>query len=543
MKRNIKIFSLLAVVSLLLSSCENNFDPQMYGSLFTTNFPRSESDYEALMMTCYVPFETHWSYNLSGGSWQHGFYAPGDGFLHQFDLTADYAAPAYATSSGTGLHYQEANFVDFVYFVPTDNGNPCHFEKIRDITRMTAIIGDIEKAEVLSEAKKNSFLGEARFLRGLTMYFLLHIYGPVPVILDPSLVGDIEAEQNLVRPTLQEMVEWITADMEFGLANMPATGPKGRYNKDFARFCLMRHYLNEGYYMNGYYDKAIQMYNELKGGGYQLYTEEGIDSYAEQFKQGHKFNCEVIMAVSTSKEGDGASKNGNFNCLTYYTIPRNASKWADVANTIPTPFYPQGAGWGQTYNVSPVYYETYEPGDVRRDVILTSYVQNDNSRTLITPDDLGVKWSGYIINKFPVEIDNQFQPTDIPLARWADVLLLYAEAVARKTNAVPTGEALQGVNDVRARAGLGPLSGEALSSYDAFMDALLAERGHELLYEGTRKIDLIRFNRFRHNNKLIKGLAPTSQYAPIPNYAVEQAETFGKTLVQFWERPDYGQDN
>ncbi|HZL10333.1 MAG TPA: RagB/SusD family nutrient uptake outer membrane protein [Prolixibacteraceae bacterium] len=543
MKNNI-IFSILIAITLLLGSCEDNFEPQMYGKLFTSNFPKTESDYEAYLMTCYVPFSVNWSYNLTGGSWQHGFYVAGDGHICQFDATSDYCAPWEVNNGGSSRRkYSEVNFADFVYFKRSDGGNPPYFEKLRDITRFTEIIGVLEDATVLSDTKKKNFIGEARFLRGMAMYYLMHIYGPVPVILDPSMVGNLEDEQNLERPTLTQMTEWITADMEYAVANMAATAPKGRYTATYARFCLMRHYLNEGSYMNGYYDKTIQMYNELNGSGYGLYTNGGDAAYADQFKQANKFNNEVIMAVSTSETGDGSGTNGNFNPLSWYVVPNNVAKYADAANTIPTPFVHQGGGWSQSYNVAPAYYDTYETGDLRKNVILTSYVQNDAARTNITAADIGVKWSGFIINKYPIEIPNQFQPSDIPLARWADVLLMYAEAVARKANTVPTGEAMQGVNDVRARAGLAPLSGDATASYDGFMDALLAERGHELLYEGCRKIDLIRFNKYRHNCMAIKGNAPTSQYIPIPDYAVQQAETYGKTLTQFFERPGYGQDN
>jgi hypothetical protein len=119
---------------------------------------------------------------------------------------------------------------------------------------------------------------------------------------------------------------------------------------------------------------------------------------------------------------------------------------------------------------------------------------------------------------------------------------MYAEAVARKSQAVPTGEALQAVNSVRARAGLGPLGGTAVSGYNAFMEALLLERGHEMLYEGQRKIDLIRFNKYRRNCTLYKGMSPTHQYMPLPDYAIQQAETYGKTLTQEFARPGWEQD-
>lgn len=537
------ILSIFAAATLLLSSCEKDFEPQIYGSLFSSNFPKTESDYESLMMTCYLPFTVNWAYNLTGVN-QHNFFVAEGGQMRLFDATSDYAAPwAVNTWGGSWLELTQANFSNCILYGRGSGGNPSHFEKIRDITRFTEIIGELTNATTISETKKKNLLGEVRLLRGLMMYNLLHIYGPVPVILDPKLVGNNEAEQNLARPTLEQMDGWITDDFVFAVANMTNDVPKGRYTANYAKFCLMKHYLNEGSTMAGYYDKAISIYQDLKNAGYGLYTAGGNDAYANQFKQNFKFNKEVIMAVSTSKTGDGSGKNGNFNPISWYVIPPNVAKYADAANTIPTPFVNQGGGWGQCYNVSAAYYDTYEPGDLRRNVILSSYVKNDAARTLITRATIGTDWSGFILNKYPVEIVNAYQPTDIPLARWADVLLMYAEATARKNNAVPTGDALQAVNDVRARAGLAPLSGAAIESYAGFMDALLAERGHEFLYEGFRKIDLIRFNKWRHNVKAIKGIAPTHQYMPIPNYAVQQATTYGKTLTQTFERANYSQDN
>ncbi len=541
MKKNI-LTSVLFSLLLIITSCEDNFDPQIYGKLFTTNFPRTEADYEAYMMTCYVPFTVNWGYNLTG-SWQHNWYVAEGGFYRVFDSTSDLSAPWIIGSwGGAWTQLSQANYNNAILYGRGSGGSPSHFEKVRDITRFTVIINTLEQAKELSEAKKKAFIGEARFLRGLMMYYLMHLYGPVPVILDPAQVGNLEAEQNLVRPTLQQMTEWITADMEFGAANMPATSTKGRYNANFARVFLMRHYLNEGSYMAGYYDKAIEMYNALKGAGYSLYTAGGANAYANQFKQANKYNSEVIMAVTTSAAGDGSGPNGNFNPMSWYVVPSNASRYADAANTIPTPFVNQGGGWGQCFNISPAFYDTFEEGDLRKNTILTSYVQNNSARTVIARTDIGVKWSGFIINKYPVEISNAFQPTDIPLARWADVLLMYAEAVARKTNAIPTGEAMQAITDVRARAGLGPLAGNAVASFENFMDALLMERGHELYYEGHRKIDLVRFNKYRRNCTLYKGMTPTHQYMPLPNFAVQQAESYGKTLTQTFERPGFAQD-
>ncbi len=188
-------------------------------------------------------------------------------------------------------------------------------------------------------------------------------------------------------------------------------------------------------------------------------------------------------------------------------------------------------------NVDTSFFDTYEPGDLRRDVIVDrcwdlrvgAYIDRSN---------VGDLWDGYLLNKFPHENAGQtYQDNDIPLARWADVLLLYAEAAARRSNSVPA-EAVAAVNEVRARAGLPGLSDDKTASYDAFMDALLAERGHEFLYEGFRKIDLIRFGKY-YTTMSALDRTPTSEYWPIPEFSVNQAADSGYTLTQYYTRPDY----
>jgi len=542
-----KIFSLITCITLCLYSCENNFDPNIYGQLFSSNFPKTESDYESYLMGCYIPFNNTWTYNLSGNA-QHTMYVPEGGVIRMFDSTSDYGLPwAIGNWGGGWLQLSQGNFANTqLYGAGSSGGSPSHFAKIRDITRFTEIIGTLENApeDILSTEKRNNFVGEARLLRGLLMYYLLHMYGPVPVITDPALVGNSEAEQNLVRPTLAEMATFIYNDFAYAVDNMAETAIRGRYTANYARFCLMRHCLNEGGHMNGYYDKSIEMYQALKASGkYSLYTAGGLAAYAEQFKQSNKFNSEVIMALSTSASGDGTNPKGDFNPISLYVVPSDAARYEDAGNTIPTPYVLQGGGWSQCFNVAPLFYDTYEEGDVRRDVIETHYYQNNAARTLRDRSTVGITWSGFIINKYPIEIGQQFQPTDIPLARWADVLLMYAEATARKNNAVPSGDILdETINAVRARAGLAPLSGNKIASYDAFMDAMLTERGHELLYEGCRKIDLIRFNTYRRNCLKTKNLAPTHQYMKIPDYAVNQANDIGRTLTQEYSRPGWEQD-
>lgn len=530
------IHSTLALLAcgLVLTGCENDFDAKIYGQLSTTNFPASESDYENYIMDCYIPFSVNWGYSF-GGAWQHNWYVAEGGLYRCLDTTSDEAATWQISSWGGAWTYMSAGqFDDLKLASRASGGTPNHFEKVRDVSRFTKIIGELEDADpnILPDATKQEYLGEARLCRGMMMYYLLNMYGPVPVIVDPAELGDTLNEAHLVRPDLDTMTKYITDDLEFAASNVAETqSEQGRYTADYARFCLMRHYLNEGYHEDGYYQKAYDLFNQFHG-NYSLFT-SGDNPYADQFKIANKFNSEVIMAVSCNSNATGSGSEGNFNPFSFYAVPGDAAKVDDQGNA--TPFAKQGGGWGLCFNMSKYFYDTFEPGDKRAETILTSYYSTNGY--WVTEKDLGDRWDGFIVNKYPIETETSFQGTDIPLARWADVLLMYAEADVRAHNTV-SQNAINCVNQVRHRAGLADLTSDKTASVSAFLDALLEERGHELFYEGERKVDLIRFGKY-YTLMSASGRTPTSEYFPLPNYAVQQAEASGYTLDQYYTRDNY----
>jgi hypothetical protein len=297
----------------------------------------------------------------------------------------------------------------------------------------------------------------------------------------------------------------------------------------------MRHCLNEGGHMAGYYRKGLEMFNELKG-KYSLYT-SGANPYADLFKTANKWNSEIIMAVSCDAGSDGNPRNGNINMYSRLVVPSEAS--ATDPNGNPTPFAPQGGGYNAFYNVAKGFYDTFEPADKRRQCIITEYWTTNGQK--ITSADLGVRWDGYVSLKYPIETASSYQGSDIMLARWSDALLQYAELIVREGGAV-TRDAIDAVNQVRRRAGLNDLSSGATANADAFLDAILTERGHELYYEGCRKIDLIRFNKFAQKVYSVKRMVPTHQYMPLPNYAVEACKANGVNLTQTYSRPGWEED-
>lgn len=546
MKRILYIFSLAAVL-LCGSGCEKNFDPKIYGVLTSQNFPVSENDFESLMMSCYVPFVNTWTYSLFSSSGNlHPWYIPAGGVLKLFDATSDLMAPW--VNGVWGNSYRQISEADFSMCVYYSRGTlsddrPNSYPKTREVTRFTDVIGAIDKAPAneISEERKIQILAEARLLRGLHMYNIFHVYGPVPVIVDPSDVENSEALQNAVRPSLDEMSQWIYDDFAFAAEYAPETqADKGRFTRDFARVCLMRHCLNEGYHMDGWYGKAIDMYNELNTGKYSLFT-QGDNPYKEMFREANDFNCEIIAAISCDPSSTGNPKEGSMNPFAMLAMPNNCAKKDDLGN--PTPFAVCGPGWGMTFNFAPKFYDNFDSKDLRKDGVITRYYTATGEWW--GPEQIGMKaeWDGYVPYKYPAETATApCFGNDFPLARWADVLLMFAEADVRKSGAAPSQDAVNAVNAVRSRAGLGSLPASCTASAEAFLDELLIERGRELWYEGMRKIDLIRFNRYAQNCLKYKGKIPTHQYIPIPNYAVEEAAEYGKELQQVWSREGWEDD-
>ena len=297
------IYALTAALA-MLCSCNKNFDPQIYGVLTDQNFPVSESDYQSLMMSCYIPFTNTWTYSLYASSGNaHPWYIPAGGVLKQFDATSDVEAPWI--DGVWDVNYRqlsEADFSNCRYYSrgTLSDSAPNNYPKTREVTRFTSVIGTIEKAstEKVSEDKKKEILAETRICRGLHMYNLLHVYGPVPLIVNPDDVENTEALNNAVRPSIDEIAQWIYDDFEYGATYAPETqSERGRFTRDLARVYLMRHCLNEGYHMSGWYEKAVSLYRELNTGKYSLFT-SGTNPYKEMFREENDFNCEIIGAIS-----------------------------------------------------------------------------------------------------------------------------------------------------------------------------------------------------------------------------------------------------
>ena len=103
--KKIRLIRLFIATSLLvLSSCEDNFDPKIFGTLNPDNFPSTETEYKDYALACYIPFTTTWTYYIGTELRQHGFYIPEGGILRMFESPSDNVAVWGTASQFQQLH-------------------------------------------------------------------------------------------------------------------------------------------------------------------------------------------------------------------------------------------------------------------------------------------------------------------------------------------------------------------------------------------------------------------------------------------------------
>jgi hypothetical protein len=513
--KNIRNISLFIVMLMLvaLNSCKKDFDPVLPGSLpLDGSFPASTEDWTSYTMQVYIPINPKWGYTFFGtGASQEGYtlFQPDNSLFSYYDGASDQCTVFSGWGAG-GDFYDSQNFNFKLGYENAGRGN-APFEKTRFITRYTALIDQLEKkCKITNDSIRKQLKGEAYMARGLMMFYELYIYGPIPVIMDAAKIGDPVAESDMTRPTRAQFVSWIESDLKTAADSLRTKIPSsedGRFTKGAALTFLMRLYL-----MEHNYSAAVSVGKAIKN--LNAYTIQGVNYHNNFLSSNTKLMTpEEIWAITTNNESEGRSTNpSNMNALIYYLVPGNAKT---------------NPGWSQVFAMPWNIYNSFEAGDSRKQWLLESYINKDGG---IVDSTKGLM--GAIIYKYTPDLTGKtFQANDIVVCRYADVLLMNAEAINGATG--PNAEAIADVNAVRSRAGLPQLTAAETSDQASFMKAIFRERTHEIWFETQRRLDLIRFNNWNtqakafndfyepRSNKIVGQKKLTSDpIFPIPNYAV-----------------------
>lgn len=479
--KHLKLIYTLLAASLSLTAMQSCVDltPLDYSEINPSNFPKTEDDLQALVLSCYYPLRGNYSDGIFSMS-ECGVQWINDAMTSI--LTGTYGLQMEAGEMNN--FYPENSALTWLYY-SRDSGKSGFANKV---SRCTLVLDQIERSS-LDESTKLRYEAEVRCARGFLSYLLYDMYGPI-VVAPLEVLQNPLKEKALPRLSRAEMVKFIEDDLKFAEENlpMPQAAEYGRFSKGLAKMLLIRLYLHETADYNypegqttgdrSNYNKVEQLARELKTPAYGYSLQPNYPKMFEIGGQGTS-NKEIIWGIPCSVDGP------------------NANQWHMMC--LPTNFEMGGmqGGWG-TCTSTWKFYDSFEPGDTRRTYLIASYTTSDG-KVVDRETESSPLAKGPIAMKFGydpgVRGAGGHTNIDIIVFRYADVYLSLAEALCEKPGATTADfkEAIDNVNVVRNRAGLGNLSLRDYDTEDKLLDAILMERWHEFWLEnGQFRADLIR---------------------------------------------------
>jgi hypothetical protein len=447
--RPTKLFSALGALAALVfgASCESFIDPSPSDVLTPENFYKTSSD--AVAATNAVYESTKWSYWL--------------GFWYISDIATDdiMVGPRF----GSDGHRMSDYIFDSSEWPMGDMWGSAYWI----INRANAAL-DRVPGIAMDPTLRARLLNEARFLRANAYFNLVRAFGDVPLL--EHEVKSLDGLQ-VSRAPMADVYALIVSDLQQAAAGLPAsyTGSDiGRVTSGAARAMLAKVYLTRQDWAN-----AAQTAGQLIATGrYAL-----LPNWRDCFKIATKVtNSESIFEINY----DGVLDPGAGSVHTLFSLPAD---------------FPGGAAYG-LMTVAPSLANLFAASDTRGlggTFITSPYVDalGDTAKWTDPPATLGPAFLKYLDQ---TDFQNMHQrdwarqSNDWIVLRYADVLLMYAEAVNEGGAPVAAMTARQALNAVRTRAGIDSVPGLSTA---AFRDSVWLERRREFVFEGQRWFDLSRW--------------------------------------------------
>ena len=369
----------------------------------------------------------------------------------------------------------------------------------------------IMKSDNVKYENKEQVVSELRFLRALSYYYLIDLFGK-GVLVNDETFNTSTPLQEASRTELFTFVETELKDIE---GKLPAQNSYARANKSAARMLLAKLYLNAEVYTGTprYNDAASYINKVISEGGYQL---EG--NFRKNFSADNNTSKEIIFPLIA----DAASSQsfGNTTYIVNGSISTDTMTPADFGATDGWAGHRATKAWYGLFAGSAAGLQSSP--DVRAK-LFWSAGHNWEMNDYKTWTDGFPSYKFWNKNSDGSGSATSFSSTDFPLFRLSDAYLIYAECAVRGAAGTSMGQAITYFNQVRTRAGAPVVS--VLS-----LDEVLNERGRELGLEGVRRQDLIRFGKFTGGSYLwpwkggVKnGAAISDNYKlfPIPSTALQ----------------------
>ena len=347
------------------------------------------------------------------------------------------------------------------------------------VANANSIIANLPANSKLDSVTVTTAVGEARFMRAAAYFYLVRLYGAVPIVEDIS--ADIFNYQ-LPRNTVGDVYKFIIKDLQYAESRLPVTkAAPARVTSGSAKALLSKVYLTQKDYTNAA-AKAWEVISNEARYGYSL-----LPNFGDLFFTKNNNNSESLFALQwVASNATGSYGTGNVTLAYCAAYGQGLTGGTD--------------GWG-SFRPSINLQQEVETGDLRRKP--TFMLKGDSFPELLQASGgyvypgNGLSTTDASVKKYVVGdyADNSttggvyFMSTSINtyMIRYSDVLLTYAEAVLGDNAVTTDPTALLEFNRVRARAGLAGKASLTITD-------ILHERRMEFAFEGQYWLDLVRLS-------------------------------------------------
>lgn len=505
----IKVIMVAFFVTVLSQSC-TKLDETLYSEVTPDNFFKSEKEFVSALGAAYTTF---------------GSYATGDIYVLQEHTTDEMVAPTRGSDWDDGGNWRRMHLHAWTFEMAQLDGTWSFlFGGVNTANRLIYQFNSLVNSGQVSQAAADAYISELEAVRGFYYWQLIDIYGNVPLVTDFA-----SGDASPATKSRTEVYNYIVNNLETAVPKLSKAvdgTTYARMNYYAGEMLLAKLYLNaEVYTGTAQWDKVIAACNEIiNSGKYTLesnyFTNFNVNNsgskefvfaipYDQIFFQGFQMGCQTLHYGSQYTYNLTQQPWNGFCTLEQFYNSYDAAdlRKGDVG-TVTAPAGKRGnflAGYQYTNGGVKVMDDGADAGDPDGKPLNFGNI-GDNVPQI---NELGPQcWrqSGVRIGKWEYGIgsDPGNLSNDYAVFRYADVLLMKAEALFRKGN---IDEALPLVNQIRARAGLTDLTSlDGKLSFDPAGPTvtggeLFNEMGREMFAEHNRRQDLIRWGFFEMNAK------------------------------------------
>lgn len=475
--RSIGIVFLVLLTFIGLTSCEDELNLEPVVEQSAANVFDDPAAYEQFLARIYAGFVVSGQQGPAGDPDISGIDEGFSNYLRQYwkhqQLTTDEALIAWNDGTIHDLNWQ--------VWTPANEFITAMYNRIFYQISISNEFLRATEGVALSENLTAAYIAEVRFLRALSYWHAIDMFGNIPFVTENDPIGGTflppQASRSEVFDFIIAELDEIESDMVDARANV-----YGRADKAALWMLQAKLYLNaEVYTGTDLSAQAVTALEKVIAAGYALH-----DDYDELFLADNDTNGAQNEFIFTLNS-DGLNTQG-FGAMTFLTH-------APVGGTMSAAAFGINGGWAGIRTTS-AFVGQFSAAELITDDRANFYT---DGQTLEILDVFNFN-DGYAVEKYKnvtsdgaagSDASGDFIDTDFPMFRLADAYLMYAEAVKRSGTG-STDLALQYVNLVRQRSNANPLA----TFGDITDEFILSERSRELHWEAHRRTDLIRFGQF-----------------------------------------------